>query len=223
MNSRSSAISALVANLFLIILLSSYRCYAFDDGDFQYWNTESIEAKFNKDWKIKVAEEFRFGDNAGSFYYNHIDAGLSYLLNEQIKLTVNYRQIFQKKDNKWNPEYRPHINGTVKAKWNGLVFKDRNRFEYRIKESADNLWRYRNKLSINLPFKWTKLNIQPYIADEIFYDFNENRLSRNRAYAGFKILFLENLKGEIYYMYQLTKSSNWKGCDILGTSLKVVF
>jgi len=138
-------------------------------------------------------------------------------------LSANYRQVFQKKNKKWNTEYGPHINGTVKAKWNDLVFKDRNRFEYRIKENADNSWRYRNKLSMDLPFKWTKLNIQPYVADEIFYDFNENRLNRNRAYAGFKILFLENLKGEIYYMYQSTKSSEWKGCNILGTSLKLVF
>lgn len=117
----------------------------------------------------------------------------------------------------------PHINGTVKAKWNNLVFKDRSRLEYRIKEDDDNSWRYRNKLSVDLPFKWTKLNIQPYIADEIFYNFDENTLNRNRAYAGFKILFLENLRGEIYYMHQSTKSSEWKGCNILGTSLKSAF
>lgn len=228
MNSRSGnkerfVISTLAVNLFLIILLSSYHCYAFDDGDFQYWNTESIEVTLDKDWKIKVAEEFRFGDNAGAFYYNHTDAGISYLLNEYFGLTVNYRQIFQKKNNKWNPEYRPHINGTVKAKRNDLVFKDRNRLEYRIIEGDGNSWRYRNKLSVDLPFKWTKLNIQPYIADEIFYNFDENRLSRNRVCAGFKMHFLKNLKGEIYYMYQSTKSSEWNGYNILGTRLKLVF
>ena len=199
------------------------NCYAFDDRDFQYWNTESIEVKLSKNWRIKVTEEFRFGGNAGSFYYNHTDVGINYLLNEYLELSANYRQAFQKKNKKWDPEYNPHINGTIKVKLYDFVFKDRNRFEYKIKESSDNSWRYRNKLSADLPFKWTKLNIQPFVADEIFYSFDESRLNRNRVYAGLKMFFLENLKGEIYYMCQSTKGSEWKECNILGTSLKLVF
>lgn len=72
----------LLANLFFIILLFPYHCYAFDDGDFQYWN----------------------------------------------------------------------------------------------RENADSFWRYRNKITIKFPLKSTKFEIQPYLADEIFVDFDQEEL-----------------------------------------------
>ncbi|OGW74718.1 MAG: hypothetical protein A2Z72_07880 [Omnitrophica bacterium RBG_13_46_9] len=212
-----------VFNLILCIVFFASPSYAFDNGDFQYWNTESVEVKLKENWKFKVDEEFRFGDNSSSFYYTHTDAGLNYLFNKNLDFNINYRQIFQKNKNSWDLEYRPHVSGTVKAEWRDFAFKNRSRFEYRIQEYKSDSWRYRNRSSIDLPFRWTSLNIRPYVADEIFVDFDKKELNTNRAYMGFTMKFLKNLNGDIYYMLQSAKSGKWKTYNVFGTSLKLVF
>lgn len=212
-----------VANLILFLLTPIPFSWAFDNGDFQYWNTESIEVKFAKSWKIKLDEEFRFGGNAGDLYYTHADVGVAYSVNDYLELGANYRQIFQKKDKDWDPTYQPHFNGTLKLNWQGFILKDRNRFEYRIRETDSASWRYRNRLSLDLPYKWTPLKIQPYFSDEIFYDFEASEMNKNRVYVGVKMVFLKNLNGELYYMRESTKTKKWKEVNVLGTTLKVSF
>ena len=77
--------------LIITILLSSNYSFAFDDGDFQYWGTGSISCKINKDWKLKLEEEFRFGDDASNFYYQHSDLGVIYSgLAKWIDIGINY-------------------------------------------------------------------------------------------------------------------------------------
>ena len=213
-----------IVALFLIIFQLPHYCYAFDDNDFQYWNREGIEAKLAENWKIAIYEEFRFGDNASSFYYNHTDIGLGYLLDEHFEFSVNYRQVFRRGNNNWNPEYKPHINGAIKAKWYGFSFKNRSRFVYIMKDNSNNVWRCRNEISAAFPFKVSSFDIAPYLTDEIFYDFgNKGGFDENWALIGLKIGFLENLKGDIYYMRQSYKGSKWKGSNVFGTSLTLMF
>ena len=98
--------------------------------------------KINKDWKIKIEEEFRFGDSIGEFYYHHTDGGLSSRLKYWFYIGLNYRQIYEKKNGEWKEENRPHINGTFKWKWQEFKLENRNRFEYRIREEKKDVWRY---------------------------------------------------------------------------------
>lgn len=70
--------------VFVIIGLVSVltaKVYAYDDGDFQLWHTENQEFKVNKDSKITLEEEFRWGD----------DAGFSQSMNKHLVLGINYR------------------------------------------------------------------------------------------------------------------------------------
>lgn len=43
--------------------------FAYDDGDFQVWNTETEEFKINQEAKIAFEQEFRWGGSAKEFYY----------------------------------------------------------------------------------------------------------------------------------------------------------
>lgn len=214
----------LLAVIILTVVVSG-DCFAFDDGDFQYWNTESISKKINDDWKVSLEQEFRWGDNASNPYYNHSDLGVTYSgLAKWLDLGLNYRHIYEEKSDKWKMENRPHINAAVKWKLSDISFSNRGRLEYRNRDDADNYWRYRNKFSIKPPLKLTKLEIQPYIADEIFYDFDVETLNRNRLYGGLSFKIFKNLKGEIYYMWERTeKSDKWSDSNILGTKLKISF
>lgn len=219
-------VKRLLLNLIIFLVIDLSCSYAFDDGDFQYWNTESVSWTISDRWNAKLEEEFRFGDGGGDFYYQYSDLGLTYSgLVDWLDLGINYRQIFEKDgSNKWGYENRPHLNITFKGKVNDWSLSNRSRFEYRNKEEGNDGWRYRNKSTIKIPIKFTRFDIQPYMADEIFIDFDKEDLTVNRLYGGFSFKITKNLKGEIFYLWQSTKSSGkWSCLNVLGTNIKFSF
>ncbi|MDP8299651.1 MAG: DUF2490 domain-containing protein, partial [Candidatus Tantalella remota] len=200
--------------------------FAFQYGDFQIWNTDKVDAKINDRLKFKAEQELRFGNNVSEFYYTHTDGGFAFKAADALYFGVNYRLIYEKNSNgKWKLENRPHVNATLKWKLYGFKFSDRNRMELRIRDGKDDVWRYRNELTVKYPWKWTKMEIQPYTADEIFVDLHSGNLSRNRIYNGFTFKLFEHLKGDLFYLWQISRSdkAKWTAYNVLGIELKVVF
>ncbi|MDD4910307.1 MAG: DUF2490 domain-containing protein [Candidatus Omnitrophica bacterium] len=207
-----------------MVLVLAVKVYAYDDGDFQIWHTENQEFKVNKESKITLEEEFRWGDDAGDFYYHHYDAGFIYSLNKHLDLGIAYRQAYEKKKGKFKDENRPHLNAALKYELYGFKLDDRNRIEYRHFDYQADTWRYRNKFAVKFPWKLTKFEIQPYVADEIFVELDDGSLSRNRLYSGFGLAINGNIKSEVYYLLQSSRSSGeWKDANVLGIKLKLVF
>ena len=209
-----------------IALLFATKVYAYDSGDFQIWNTDVEEVKVNKDSKIALEEEFRWGNNASEFYYQHYDAGFFYDLCKYLNIGGGYRQVYELVKGKFKPENEPYVTATLLWDLEGFKFEDRNRMEYRNFDYKDDSWRYRNKVTLKLPWKFTKIDIQPYLSDEIFIVFGgvPGDLNQNRFSSGLSMNLTKNLKAEIYYMLQSTKSSSkWIDANVLGTKLKIAF
>jgi hypothetical protein len=210
--------------LFVFVLACAHRCHAYDDGDFQVWHTEGQETKINKDLKLTLEEEFRFADNANEFFYHHYDAGLVYALNKHLDIGLNFRRVYERVRGKFRVENRPHINITPKWELFGMKFEDRSRFQYRNFDYQEEYWQYRNKFTVKFPWKFTRLEIQPYLADEIFVTLNDGEVNRNRYYAGLGMKLTKNLKAEFYYLLQRGKSSGkWSNSNVFGSKLKVIF
>ncbi|MBL7156972.1 MAG: DUF2490 domain-containing protein [Candidatus Omnitrophica bacterium] len=213
-----------IIGLILAILFFSNYSFAFDDGDFQYWNAETIAWKASEDWKVSLDEIFRFGDNAGTLYYEHSEIGTTYSgLSSWLDIKMGYRQAFSIKKDRWKYENMPNASVTIKLDMLNLNFTDRNKIEYRNIQDKDDNWRYRNKFTVTLP-KLTSFEIQPYVADEIFVDLSEGEFNRNRLYAGASLKLIKNLKFDLYYLLQTSKSKkDWINYNIIGTKLKISF
>lgn len=212
--------------LAVVGILSGRYAYPYDDGDFQVWNTEIEEIRINKSSKIILEQELRFGDDANELYYQHYDGGYSYDFNKHFTLGINYRQVYAKPKAhaKFQEENRPHLNAIMKYELFGCNLEDRNRLEYRHFNYQEDSWRYRNKFTIKLPWKFTGFAIRPYLADEIFLNLNGIDFNRNRFYCGFEFTIIKNLKGELFYMLQSTKSNGaWTQTNVLGPRIKIVF
>ena len=210
----------------IAILSISEICFATDDGDFQYWSKAGVSFDIDKDWKFTFGEEFRLGDDAGDLYRHHSDLGLVYKsLADWIDLGFNFRWVFEKDSkDKWRQENRPHLNLTVKGKLFDLDVSSRSRFEYRDRENKKDVWRYRNKVTLKLPLELTSLKLQPYLADEVFINFDEGDFNRNRLYSGLSLNLSKNIKAEVYYLWQSSESGgDWKDINVLGTQLKFRF
>jgi len=215
-----------IFGLYLFLLISpGFLAFAFDDGDFQYWNTEKIVWKISDNWSGSLEEELYLGNNASNLYYHHTDLGFTYSgLAEWLDLGFNYRQVFEDRNGSWESENRPHFNLTVKGNAFGYSWSDLSRFEYRNRESAEDFWCYRNKFTLKMPCKFTKFQIQPYVADEWFYDFNVESLNRNRLYTGITFKLMGNVGADIFYMWQSSKTNDdWDDTNVLGTKLTVNF
>lgn len=219
----------LLAALVLWALTQQAKAALNGDGDFQYWNTEAIEGKISGKWKAYVEGDFRFGDDASEFYYQHTHLELGYKVFDWLEIAPAYRQVWElftstkEEDEDWFTEYRPMINATLKHKWEGWDLSDRNRFEFRQFEVKDDVFRYRNKITVKSPWKWTAWAINPFIADELFFQ-EDAGFNRNRLQVGVGMKIIEHLEGEIFYLWQTSeKGDDWIDFHVLGTKLKFKF
>jgi hypothetical protein len=208
-----------------LILSLAVRAYAYNDGDFQVWNTEIQEYKINKKLKVALEEEFRWGDNAHEFYYQHYDLGLTYFLNKYWSIGGGYRQVYELSKRKFMPEEEPYLTATLFLSKKGFLFDSRNRFEYRHFDTKADSGRYRNKFTVKYPLKIAKFEAQPFLSDEIFFGFGgTNKFNQNRLSTGAGFNITKNIKAEIYYMLVTAKSSGkWIDSNVLGTKLKIAF
>ncbi|MDD5496386.1 MAG: DUF2490 domain-containing protein, partial [Candidatus Omnitrophica bacterium] len=201
-----------------------FRAHAYEDGDFQIWHTENQDVKLNKGFKLGLEEEFRFGDSASELYYQHYDFGLAYDVNKYLTVSGNYRQIWELEKGEFEPEYRPHLNASLKYELWGFKLEDRNRLEYRAFDSKSGSMRYRNKFTVKYPFKIKDFELEPYVADEIFANLDTVAFKRNRLYAGLGVKLIKNVKADVYYLLQSSKKSgHWTNINALGLKLKISF
>ena len=178
----------------------------------------------DKDSKVVLEQEFRWGNSAKDFYYQHYDIGYFYNLQKYLNVGGGYRHVLSKSKGKFLVENEPYVAATLMWDISGFKFDDRNRLEYQHFDYKDDTWRYRNKISIKAPWKFTKFEIQPYLSDEIFILMDDGqRLNTNRASVGLGMTITKNLKAEIYYMLQSSKSNKWTAINVLGTKLKLLF
>jgi hypothetical protein len=113
---------------------------------------------------------------------------------------------------------------TLKGKLFDCSVSSRNRIEYRDRTGTEDVWRYRNKFTVKLPFELTVLKLKPYTADEIFVTLNDDNIDRNRLYFGVILPLGEGVDADIYYMWQASRSGGeWKDIEVLGTGLKFSF
>ncbi|MFZ0033379.1 MAG: DUF2490 domain-containing protein [Sedimentisphaerales bacterium] len=214
-----------VVTIITVVLISG-ACFASDNKDFQYWNVTDLSVDINKDWKFTFQEELRFGESGKRLYYQHYEPGLTYSgLAKWIDFGFNYRQVLERNSKgKWKMEDQPNLNITLKGKMFGLDLSDRSRIEYRILEDRKDVWRYRNKLTAKLPFEFTELKLQPYVADEIFVPLDNVDFDTNRLYAGVLFKLTKNIGCDLFYLWQASKSNGgWTDINVVGTAFKLSF
>jgi hypothetical protein len=209
--------------LFFLLINISFL-YAFDNDDFQFWYTQNEEFRISEDFKLNLEEELRFGDNANHLYYHHHDLGFLFNLKNQ-NLGFGYRHIYEEKRNKFKIENEPYIIYGYKFKRAIFDFGHRLRLEYRHFDYQADSWRLRSKLDIILPIKFYSFKFQTYLAEEIFLNFYNRAFSQNRLFFGVSKDLSANLKLDLYYLLQHTKSSlaKWNRINALGAKIKLVF
>lgn len=179
-----------------------------------------------KNWKVRVDELFKLGDDARKLTYHHTDLGFIYQgFADWVDLGLNYRQVFTKDSSgHWCQENRPHVNVTVKSRLGDIDLADRSRLEYRDRENARDMWRYTNKLTIKLPHEFTKWKLRPYFADQVYMDLDGCTFDRNKVYSGLSFEPSTKTSGGLYYVWDSDKTDGkWTDTNILWLQLRFYF
>jgi hypothetical protein len=211
--------------LFMCFFLTATSVFAKADGeDVKVFSTYALTYDVNPDWQLGLEEELRWGDDVSNFYYTHTEATLAYKgIAKWLQLGVGYRQIFAEGSRNFKYENMPLAYATVKGDWKGWTISDRNRMEYRDKEDDNDGWRYRNKVTIATPWKFTKYEIRPYVAEEIFFDCDEYDITKNRVFGGLMFNIVEHVSGEFYYLWEASDKGKWFDDHIIGNKIKFSF
>ncbi|MBM4143252.1 MAG: DUF2490 domain-containing protein [Lentisphaerae bacterium] len=238
---RRAATAALAA-----LALGCATGRAYDDGDGQVWINFSAGGKLAKDLTAKLEEESRIGNDAREYYEQHLSAMAEYPLADWCRVGLGLREVFARVNQTvyaaktaddvttytalktdghyWKRENRPTAEVTVRktaARW-GL--EDRVRVEYRMKQGEDDYFRYRNRVKVKAPWKWTRLAIGPYAAWETNYSDKPvaPALDRSRYYAGVDAKLTETAKGGLYYCLQQDKGAGgWTDVHIAGVTVSL--
>lgn len=205
-----------------------------NDHDTQFWNETTVSFPLIKvkDKNGKDVEKLtgfingtlRIGQNIRHFVDERIGFGVDYKINKYFSFSPSYLyRAGQPTKNRKEFEHRVRFDFSAEKKWKRFSLKDRNRIEHRIRHSRDDTTRYRNKLTFKVPIKNKegKEIIAPFIADEVFYDFRDDRWFRNEFSVGFTRNLTKNSSGEFYYMIQNNKRvPTLKTLNVIGVNLK---
>ena len=174
-----------------------------DNGDFQVWNTDSINVRMGKRAFVKGQTEFRYGRDGSKLYYKHYQGGMMFILSPQVLFETAYRHIFLRYDHNWNKIYSPLMDLTFQVQSRrGLYIGDRNRIQYLIFDKrlgGKKRWLYRNRFEFVPALRVTQRKIAPYFANEFFWQ-EAMGISENRLELGLKIPYHQRTQLNLAYM-----------------------
>lgn len=205
-------------------MLSANSC-AYESGDFQIWNKNDEYIGIGKDTNFTMEEEFRYGENATEFFYQHYEFGFVWAFDKRLELASGYRLALQRYKHKWLEEDEPFASITPKIDiWN-FKFDNRNRLEYRHFRWASDHVRYRNRSTLKYPIPFHTIKIAPYVSDEIFISSNGTGFNQNRFWSGLEFELTKYVRSEVAYMLWTAKSqgNKWYTANVLWLKLKIAF
>jgi len=243
------SISRLLTPLGLAGLLAATAARAYDDGDWQLWLRLAASGNLVGKTNIQLEEETRMGDDMDEYAEQHLLGLLYYPLTDWLKVGGGTRTVFARTnrdiytakssggettytpvpdgDHYWRQEDRPTIDVTFAKTLAGWLIEDRNWLEYRMKEGEDDYFRYRNRLQVKAPWKWTRYAINPVVSVEPHYSDKDESPDWDRVWytGGVDAKITKLINAGVYYRLQSDKLADGSHRDynILGLMMSLKF
>jgi len=215
-----------------------------EDGDWQFWTYDSATVKLTERASLAFDGMLRFGDDMSDLWYWHGDAGLLFKAGKGLAVKASYRHKALQTGPRTSPmgnlhEWRcisnPSINAILAGKFGGWKIKNVCRLAYwdfdddfrelgGMRINTDR-WLYRNITAVIPPIAFTDLKIAPFIKEDVFVDFKEGEINRNRLSAGLIMGGYKAVKPSLYYMWEATdwSQSGWRHINVLGIDVALTF
>lgn len=205
-----------------ILILISPLFLSADDFDNQVWLTTNISKSLSS-FAVSASYECRYGQDVSEIVLDRQTITLFKKLSPHWAVDGSFKILnLYKSGNKiaWNV---PYASIYYYWNWGDLKFDNYSRLEYHLNADYDNFFRFRGKLRCKSS-KPLFQGFTPYLADEIFYDFNDVRFKWNRNYFGVTTKLSAVFGLDIFYCLQSIQAEpKWVFYNAGGISLSAGF
>ena len=207
----------------------------------EVWTKITLEAKLHDRVALKLEEENKFSEDRNICestllmlnikIANWISLGLGdSIIQERKEKAVYTKTGLLQRDHYWQQEHRPTGDISISQDIKGWRIDMRNRFELRDKDDGSDAYlRYRNRLRLRTPYKWTQYAISPFASWEMFIEDKDglegsDRFNQCRTQIGLSAKITDNVSSSVYYTLEHDKSDNtWTPTNIFGIELNFNF
>lgn len=138
-----------------------------------------LKASISDDWFLISRSNLASRNDFENYFLGYTGIGLGYQFNKPWSLRAGYRQAWFHIAEDWKPEYRPYVESYYADFFKSFRLTSRTRFEFRSFEHRDNYTRLRQEFTLTAPWKFTPLQLQPYLEEEVFYNFEHDWVEAN--------------------------------------------
>ena len=177
------------------------------------------------DWRFQFDQTSGFTDEARRLDHQQQDYGFTYSgLADWLNVGFGVKQTSDKERDDWDRETRTLLNVTVKSTLFGCSLSNRSRIAYRDFEDDDDVRRFRHKIAVKSPMTFSPPKIQPYVAEEIFVQLDDEDFNGNRVYGGLYIPPHEQIRLELFCAWHLNEEEDsWHDTNLLGSYIRFAF
>jgi hypothetical protein len=174
-------------------------------------------------FKISLQEEFRFKDEGSSFFYQFTDLQLKYSVSKYFDVFGDYRLIFKQKEGEWDQSNVLMPGFTIKYPTEKFgKFEIRTRAEAGV-DLSPVTWALNVQPKYNTPWKWTRFDLNPYVANEMFFDIrNDMEYTVNRIRAGVDMKLSKKVSASVGYYYE-TAFDKKTDANVVSAAVKFEF
>jgi Protein of unknown function (DUF2490) len=138
-------------------------------------------------------------------------------------LGAGYELIETHQDGGLKTEHRLVLQATPKFVFAlGFLAQDRSRIEFRWNAGTYN-FRYRNRLTIDRPFKFGKVRLVPYAAGELFWDRNHHSWNENQYAFGVQWPYKKSFMLNTYFLHQNCTTCSSNPLNVAGITANFYF
>jgi len=213
---------------YIALLLLTFAGSAFAQSasslrsDTQQWSDIQVAVPLTKQIDFVLFGTLRIGRDVSHPVDERLGVGFAFKAGKYLTFTPNYLHITtQPFRNTSLYENRLSFPGTLRFPLGHFTFSDRNLFERRLRHPGRNSTRYRNRLQIEHPLKFSELKLTAFTSDEVFYDWSFNAWVRNRFAVGVSKAFNKHFTQDFYYLRQNDGHSLPGDLNVIGTTLRV--
>jgi uncharacterized protein DUF2490 len=225
---RARALTPFRLALLLVFSSSLSRAHAQSNPlpplqDTQLWADFAASHSLSEKTDFFVDGGLRWGRNVRELVYERLAAGLSIQPRSYLSLVPRYT--FLDTEPTATQEVRENRLGfecTFTASLRRWTIADHNVIERRFRQPRDST-RYRNRLRLERPFKFSGSSFYGFVSDELYYDRAYHEWNRNRFLAGGGKTLGRELSVEVYYVRQKDYASRPNDLSGVGLMLRTRF
>ena len=231
---NSAVVIAVTAAAFAAAIVLAPSTGACEESETQLWLGLYAEVSVLESLTLGMSAGVYFDYDMTHFYSWDAEGYVTWAAFSWLSLVAGYNEIRDKVETdegvQWSWEHKPYGDIVPRLEVGGWVIQDRNRVEYIMVKDEDPYFRYRNRIILQAPWRWTVLQINAYGGYELFLSNRpllpgeRRRIEKQRILLGFTFMLDEHITGDCYYIRQLDWAAiSWESTNVIGLSIGLVF